>query len=708
MFLNEKPTSMNLRGNAPLAFETLARFGESWRRFFEAWRRSTAIAADPILRRIISAEENPPPEGARIARGACLRQYFENGEQRVYKIFGLDSGGFSNVYYAIELDSLTPFCLKEYRAVFGSEHERNAKLQSEAEILARLKGHANILAFDSIFKYRGRFLIVTEYIAGETLSTAVKNGVPEIEKGLGYALQISRALAHAQSVYPRFVHGDIKPANCLIDARSKLKLIDFGQAAADCFDEAESGKNEIKKAWGGTRGYLAPELAFCAKSERQRADVYAFGATLTEIFTGVRPVVLAERKTANYNFFELIDKEKLSRLPRKLQNLIKECTAENPAERPADFRAIERILEEIRAETGCAARAENYEFAHGDSLNSAEKPQSAARNLFMRARRFYVQNEFTKAADCLDELLKINQFHVSAINLKARILLNAGEHAKAERMLRRSLKIDREQDACLRLLAEISVAREKFAEAEKFAAQACRLDSLSGENLLLFAKILARRGKFAAALENYKKALPQAVSKNARREFARAALQVLLAKGVCINLKNLRIICGAAWHLQGKSGADKLLRNLFAIEPIEELTTLLAVADEALLTTRAGAEEIARRIIDAARHGALRKKAQSSAVAACACGKILYGLGFYAESAEIFVRMLKDFGRDEKTFYYLGACYEMLGDAPNALGFYRKAAKINPECELNRTGVNRMQHSLKNAEKTAESRKTDE
>ena len=75
-----------------------------------------------------------------------------------------------------------------------------------------------------------------------------------------------------------FVHGDVKPANLLLDAtgpgRPHLWLADFGGATAVGERRASA-----------TAGYLAPEAAAGAAPE-PRQDLFAAGVTATELLTG--------------------------------------------------------------------------------------------------------------------------------------------------------------------------------------------------------------------------------------------------------------------------------------------------------------------------------------------------------------------------------------------------------------------------------------
>lgn len=82
-----------------------------------------------------------------------------------------------------------------------------------------------------------------------------------------------------------WVHGDIKPANILIDERLQPYLSDFGSAfnlsRASSAPAAELG-------WIGTAGYMAPELLRQESAPSIASDVFALGVTLYELLAGKR------------------------------------------------------------------------------------------------------------------------------------------------------------------------------------------------------------------------------------------------------------------------------------------------------------------------------------------------------------------------------------------------------------------------------------
>ncbi|CAD6270816.1 unnamed protein product [Miscanthus lutarioriparius] len=80
------------------------------------------------------------------------------------------------------------------------------------------------------------------------------------------------------------VHGDIKPANVMLDVSYNAKLGDFGLARL-----VEHGEeSQTTQVVAGTPGYIDPEF-ITNRWPRAELDVYSFGVVLLEIACGKRP-----------------------------------------------------------------------------------------------------------------------------------------------------------------------------------------------------------------------------------------------------------------------------------------------------------------------------------------------------------------------------------------------------------------------------------
>ncbi|MGC4069644.1 MAG: serine/threonine-protein kinase [Polyangiaceae bacterium] len=115
------------------------------------------------------------------------------------------------------------------------------------------------------------------------------------ERAVRIALQMARALAsaHARGV----VHRDLKPENVFLHRTEEgdevVKIVDFGIAQLKGKDETENGTERRRRLTRtgmifGTPEYMSPEQA-AGLNVDLRADIYATGVMLYEMFTGAVP-----------------------------------------------------------------------------------------------------------------------------------------------------------------------------------------------------------------------------------------------------------------------------------------------------------------------------------------------------------------------------------------------------------------------------------
>ena len=220
----------------------------------------------------------PPAE--RFAPGALLA-----GRFRI--VAELGRGGMGEVYRADDLTLAQPVALKFLPVHIARDPDRLHRFRKEVAA-ARRVSHPNVCRVYDIAEHEGQSFLTMEFVDGEDLSSVLKRlgRVPE-EKGIEMARQLCSALAavHDQGL----LHRDLKPANVMLDGRGKVRLTDFGLAAA----AQDLSATEVRS---GTPLYQAPEQ-IAGKEVTVRSDLYSLGLLLYELFTGKRAYPDAKRGT---------------------------------------------------------------------------------------------------------------------------------------------------------------------------------------------------------------------------------------------------------------------------------------------------------------------------------------------------------------------------------------------------------------------------
>jgi len=237
-----------------------------------------------------------------------------------------------------------------------------ARLRAEAEILARLQHPSIIPVYDAGVRDDGIPFFAMKLVDGGSLREAIA-AAPTLEQRLALIPEVAAvaeaiAYAHAQGV----IHRDIKPANVLLGAFGEIMVIDWGLAKRIAGGPADAAALNATTTGTvkGTPAYMAPEQA---RGERidARADVYAIGAMLYQVLTGVAP--FGDRSAS-----EVLDAAALElpepveqlqpRAPADLVAITRRAMARDPADRYATAAQIAGDLR--RFQTGRLVSARRY------------------------------------------------------------------------------------------------------------------------------------------------------------------------------------------------------------------------------------------------------------------------------------------------------------------------------------------------------------
>lgn len=187
-----------------------------------------------------------------------------------------------------------------------------------------------------------------EYIPGGTVGAArldEPGQVFGVDKLGPWLRQLCVALEYAHET-GEVVHRDLKPSNLMIDARGRLKVVDFGIAAS-----LSESVSRVSKQMGssGTPVYMSPQQMM-GEPPAVTDDLYAVGATLMELLTGKPPfhsgnIMMQVQGKAAPRVNDRRVQAGLPPIPTAWDDVIAACLAKDPAERPASAADLARFIE---------------------------------------------------------------------------------------------------------------------------------------------------------------------------------------------------------------------------------------------------------------------------------------------------------------------------------------------------------------------------
>ena len=265
----------------------------------------------------------------------------------------LGSGGMGDVYQAYDTRLRRTVALKVLRGDSPLEEHESSRLRREARALAAMV-HPRICGVHDVGQSDGVEFIVMELLEGRTLAATLSSGFRFTRDGLLTAaeeLADGLSAAHERGI----IHRDLKPGNIMVTSHG-LKIMDFGLAkflaskVATGSDPAASASESSRGTRRGTLQYMAPE-AIDGHDLDERADVFALGAVLHEMATGV-PVFAAD--TASAMIVAIMTREARSLVefrpdvPTSFAEVVSRCLNKAPSARYKSAVEVHEALSRIR------------------------------------------------------------------------------------------------------------------------------------------------------------------------------------------------------------------------------------------------------------------------------------------------------------------------------------------------------------------------
>ncbi|CAA0818344.1 Leucine-rich repeat protein kinase family protein [Striga hermonthica] len=206
------------------------------------------------------------------------------------------------IVYKVVLGNGVPVAVR--RLGEGGE-QRYKEFADEVQAIGKIK-HPNVVKLRAYYWAPDEKLLISDFISNGSLASALRGKPNQPVSTLSWAARLriakgtARGIAYLHECSPRkFVHGNIKPSNILLDSDLQPHVSDFGLSRLITI----TGNNPSSSGGfiGGALPYLNPAQPERPNSYRapeargpngrptQKWDVYSFGVVLLELLTGKSP-----------------------------------------------------------------------------------------------------------------------------------------------------------------------------------------------------------------------------------------------------------------------------------------------------------------------------------------------------------------------------------------------------------------------------------
>jgi serine/threonine-protein kinase len=309
--------------------------------------RSHAVGEDEGPSPVAPREHAPAPAPAKPS-GEIRAEDVEDGTVLLgrYKVIRrIGSGGFSTVFLVEDRVISDQVILKILSHHLSLDESSMARFVQELK-LARKISHPNVIRIHDLLEMGRARAISMEYFPGRDLGLILDDArtLPP-ERAVPIVGQICAGLgaAHEQGI----IHRDIKPANILVGDGDRVKIVDFGLAAA-----SREAENRLTRTGHlvGTPHYMAPEV-IRGEGIDARADLYSLAIMMYEMLSGGLPY---DGDNPMNVLFRHLDGDapplkSICSLPEPLSDVVQRGMAVSRDERP---QTATEFLEQLRSAVG--------------------------------------------------------------------------------------------------------------------------------------------------------------------------------------------------------------------------------------------------------------------------------------------------------------------------------------------------------------------
>jgi tetratricopeptide (TPR) repeat protein len=286
-------------------------------------------------------------QGQRSAPEALLPESFADGRYEVVRFLG--EGGRKRVYLARDSRLARDVAIAVFKSE-GADERGLVRARREAEAMAKLGDHPNIVTVHDLGEEDGQLYLVSQYMSGgdiEGLLEQAEDRRLAVEEVIRIGGEVARALDHAHG--NGVIHRDLKPQNVWLAPDGTAKLGDFGLAMA-------LGQSRLthEGAMVGTVNYMPPEQGLGSAAD-ERSDIYALGAVMYEMLCGVPPFVGGDAAAVisqHISTAPVGPRWHRADVPVPLEQLVLKMLAKAPEDRPQAASDVSAALQVIGAASG--------------------------------------------------------------------------------------------------------------------------------------------------------------------------------------------------------------------------------------------------------------------------------------------------------------------------------------------------------------------